>query len=138
MSRLAARLEQLRKSPDYEFELRNLEVSDAIAGRMQELGLTQAELARRMGVSRARVTQILRGSDNLTLRTLVLLSHALESRLVVGFEPVEGPAPSSRERTILPAGQVERMAVERSTAHPDDATPGTRLPAAPEGHPVPR
>ncbi len=89
MSKLTERLEQLRKTPEYELELLKLEVSDAIAARMQELEINQAELARRMGVSRARVTQILRGNDNLTLRTLVLLAHALQSRLVVGIEPAD-------------------------------------------------
>ena len=48
---------------------------------MEEQGVTQADLARKMGVSRARVSQILSGSDNLTLKSIVAVAIGLDSRV---------------------------------------------------------
>ncbi len=47
---------------------------------VRERGLTRADLAGRMGVSPGRVSQILGGGENLTLRTLAALSTALDAR----------------------------------------------------------
>jgi len=47
---------------------------------LRERGLTRADLAARMGVSPGRVSQILGGGENLTLRTLAALSTALDAR----------------------------------------------------------
>ena len=60
-------------------------VSDNVFEIMQKQGITQAELARRMGKSRAHVCKIL-GGANLTLETLATLSEALECRIEVQFE----------------------------------------------------
>lgn len=92
MDDLAERLERTRQEPEYEFELLLLELGDRIAALMDELDISRADLARRLGVSRARVTQLLRGSDNLTLRTLVLVSGALDSQLVLAIEPKQKSA----------------------------------------------
>src|ERR1700678_1781282 len=50
---------------------------------LRERGLTRADLAARMGVSPGRVSQILGGGENLTLRTLAALSTALDARFDV-------------------------------------------------------
>jgi transcriptional regulator with XRE-family HTH domain len=47
---------------------------------LRERGLTRADLAGRMGVSPGRVSQILGGGENLTLRTLAAISTALDAR----------------------------------------------------------
>ena len=52
---------------------------------MRERGLTRADLAARMGVSPGRVSQILGGGENLTLRTLAALSTALDARFGIGL-----------------------------------------------------
>ena len=67
------------------FELA-IEIGEEIVTRMDEVGINQAELAQRMGVSRARVSQVLAGSDNLTLRTLVSVANALDSRISLRME----------------------------------------------------
>jgi transcriptional regulator with XRE-family HTH domain len=59
------------------------QLTNAINWHMQEHGLTRAELAARMGVSPGRVSQILGGGENLTLRTLAALSTALDARFAV-------------------------------------------------------
>ena len=48
-------------------------------------GLTRADLAARMGVSPGRVSQILGGGENLTLRTLAALSTALDARFDIAL-----------------------------------------------------
>jgi transcriptional regulator with XRE-family HTH domain len=55
-------------------------VTNEVSWYMRERGLTRADLASRMGVSPGRVSQILGGGENLTLRTLAALSTALDAR----------------------------------------------------------
>jgi len=52
---------------------------------LRERGLTRADLAARMGVSPGRVSQILGGGENLTLRTLAALSTALDARFDIAL-----------------------------------------------------
>ncbi len=59
------------------------QLTNEINWYMRERGLTRADLAARMGVSPGRVSQILGGGENLTLRTLVALSTALDARFDV-------------------------------------------------------
>jgi transcriptional regulator with XRE-family HTH domain len=56
------------------------QLTNEITWYMRERGLTRADLAARMGVSPGRVSQILGGGENLTLRTLAALSTALDAR----------------------------------------------------------
>jgi transcriptional regulator with XRE-family HTH domain len=56
------------------------QLTNEINWYMRERGLTRADLAARMGVSPGRVSQILSGGENLTLRTLAALSTALHAR----------------------------------------------------------
>lgn len=56
------------------------QLTNEIVWYMRERGLSRADLAARMGVSPGRVSQILGGTENLTLRTLAALSTALDAR----------------------------------------------------------
>jgi transcriptional regulator with XRE-family HTH domain len=56
------------------------EATDTIAGMLESLGITQRELGERIGVSPGRVSQILSGEENLTLRSLGALAWALGVR----------------------------------------------------------
>jgi DNA-binding Xre family transcriptional regulator len=56
------------------------QLTNEITWHMRERGLTRTDLAARMGVSPGRVSQILGGGENLTLRTLAALSTALDAR----------------------------------------------------------
>src|SRR5580700_11640978 len=56
------------------------QLTNEINWHMRERGLTRADLAARMGVSPGRVSQILGGGENLTLRTLAGLRTALDAR----------------------------------------------------------
>lgn len=61
---------------------------DSIAGLMERQGLSKADLARKLGCSRAHVTQLFSGRRNPTLATLADLAWALGYRANVGFEPL--------------------------------------------------
>jgi len=56
------------------------QLTNEVTWHMRECGLTRADLAARMGVSPGRVSQILGGGENLTLRTLAALATALDAR----------------------------------------------------------
>ena len=57
------------------------QLTNEITWHMKECGLSRADLAARMGVSPGRVSQILGGGENLTLRTLAALSCALDAHV---------------------------------------------------------
>ena len=80
--------EEYKDDPDYQFELMSITVGEGIVEALLRLGITRSELAKRLHVSRPRISQILAGDENLTLRTLVGVAVALESNLQVRFEPL--------------------------------------------------
>jgi transcriptional regulator with XRE-family HTH domain len=69
---------EIRRS--FEEELLVGEATDTLVALIESLGLTQKELADRLGVSAGRVSQILSGAENLTLRSLGALGWALGIR----------------------------------------------------------
>jgi hypothetical protein len=71
----------------YQQEELLLEVTELLASVMDDNDVSKAELARRIGKSKAFVTQCLSGSQNLTLRTLADLFLALGYRLQLGAVP---------------------------------------------------
>lgn len=80
--------DEARASIEYDLESAIIEATEAVVARMQELGLSRAELARRMGISPPMVTKLLRGENNFTLRTLISLARALDSAVApIGFVP---------------------------------------------------
>ena len=56
------------------------QLTNEITVYLREQDLTRAELASRMGVSPGRISQVLSGGENLTLRTLAALSVALDAQ----------------------------------------------------------
>lgn len=64
----------------YEEELLLGEATENLTALLRSLGISQRELARRLGVSEARVSQIVSGAENLTLRSLAALGWALGVR----------------------------------------------------------
>jgi transcriptional regulator with XRE-family HTH domain len=66
-------------------------VIDEITWYMRQHKVPRSELAQAMGVSPGRVSQILSGGENLTLRTLGSVVTALGARLDISIVPVDGP-----------------------------------------------
>jgi transcriptional regulator with XRE-family HTH domain len=65
------------------------QLTNEINWHTRERGITRADLAARMGVSPGRVSQILGGGENLTLRTLAALSTALDARFDIQLSPLK-------------------------------------------------
>lgn len=63
------------------------QVTNEINWYMTERKLTRADLAGRMGVSPGRISQVLSGGENLTLRTLVSIAVALDGQFDVELKP---------------------------------------------------
>jgi transcriptional regulator with XRE-family HTH domain len=74
-----------------------LQVTLHIEKLMADKGVSKAELARRLGVNRAYITQLLDGQTNMTLKKIADVMLALDSSLVVSAAPV------GFETTISPA-----------------------------------
>lgn len=112
-------IDELQDDVDFLTEEAALHFVSEIRRVMAEAGVTQAELARRIGKSRAYVSRVLNYNPNMTLRSLVLLAHALEAR----WEPprLVGKRPGAR------AGQGRRPAAKPLVeAVADEALPVAR------------
>ena len=93
--------EQLMESPEfrklYAIEGLVAEAGEFIARLMEERKVTKAELARRLGKSRAYITQMLSGSTNLTIRTLAEVAYALGAEVKLQAVPLQ----AARQAAIL-------------------------------------
>jgi plasmid maintenance system antidote protein VapI len=69
--------EEARASPDYWHEIPVVEFTEDLWRLMEEKKVSRAELARRIGTSRAYITKLLGGNANFTLMTMVKLAMAL-------------------------------------------------------------
>ena len=89
---MVTQLEQFFEDPEnrkiYEQERLLVDATELLSTVMETTGTKRAELAQRLGKSKAYVTQILRGNQNLTLKTLADAFFALNHRLVVVAEPM--------------------------------------------------
>jgi transcriptional regulator with XRE-family HTH domain len=74
---------------DEELSLLVTQLMNEINWHMRDRGITRADLASRMGVSPGRISQVLSGGENLTLRTLASLATALDARFEMDLRPRE-------------------------------------------------
>ena len=85
-------VEDLARTDELAIERAKISVAEIIFCAMHQREVSKAELSRRLGKSRAHVTQILRGDANFTLDSLVRISTALDSRLHIDMIPNRVPA----------------------------------------------
>lgn len=92
-----ARRRRARRSGDYRAAQECLAAYEPIARfvihRRAELGLTQEQLAERMGTSHSAISRIESGQHRTSVATLERLAEALDARLVMGFETASPEAP---------------------------------------------
>lgn len=74
----------------FEQESLATEATELIAGLMEAGDVNKADLARKIGKSKAFVTQLLGGSRNMTMHTLADLAFALGHRIDLEASPLEG------------------------------------------------
>ncbi|MEU9452809.1 helix-turn-helix transcriptional regulator [Streptomyces sp. NPDC048277] len=82
------------------------QASASLAGLLAGLGTSRADLAKAMGVSPGRVSQIMSGDSNLTMRTLAAVAEALGADIEIRFSPrlpqtAQGPSVSNGEPLSL-------------------------------------
>ena len=71
---------------DEELEYDHLmDISGSVYARMQELGMSQRDLAAAADMDPAQISRIIKGSQNITIRTLAKLESVLDFRLDAGF-----------------------------------------------------
>ena len=96
--------------PEFEFDLLAIKVGERIVERMEELGMNRTELAAAVGVSKARISQILSGNDNLTLKSLVAVAGGLESRIEVRLK---NKTISRRDRHLIDPSVIDEAVGDR-------------------------
>ena len=64
-------------------------------------GLSQQELAQRVGTSYSQISRIENGRQRTSLETLLRIAHALDLKMVVGFEETTGAAAGHRELVAI-------------------------------------
>lgn len=79
------RAREIQDSTEYKFASAANKIAIEVNNRLEQLGISRTELAKRLGVARSAVTQMLSSSLNPKLSTLVKLSEALELELNIGF-----------------------------------------------------
>ncbi|MBT2386189.1 helix-turn-helix domain-containing protein [Streptomyces sp. ISL-11] len=75
----------------------------SLAGLLAERGMSRKDLADCIGVSPGRVSQILSGDENLTMRSLAAVADALDLRVDISFReptPAEVREPVEAERPV--------------------------------------
>ena len=91
MSRLRDLHEKWLDEPDYREEYERLgpefELARALIGARAAAGLTQAELAARMGTTQSVIARLEAGRVQPTTATLQRVAHATGTRLRIAFEP---------------------------------------------------
>ncbi len=89
----------------YEVERLILWTTEAVCEAMEDRGLDRAEIADKLGTGCAKVTQLLSGSRNMTLRSLAGLAHACGMRAEIVLEDLrESPFARIEDHTIAVAG----------------------------------
>jgi transcriptional regulator with XRE-family HTH domain len=77
------------RDPEYQAEYMKLIFGEELGDLMGQQHISQAELARRIGTSRAYITRIFRSDFNPTLETLAKLAIALDARIAIHLHPNE-------------------------------------------------
>lgn len=77
----------MEESGDLYVEWAKNNIAEQIFTAMRREDVKKAELARRLGKSRAYITQILQGNVNFTVESLVRIAIALDSRFEVKISP---------------------------------------------------
>lgn len=75
--RFANLFKQFEQSDTYHIDGAKLEISEQIYLAMEQQGVSNAKLARRLGKSRAYITKVLQGNVNFTIESLVKIARAL-------------------------------------------------------------
>src|SRR5438045_562865 len=100
MARVSDMHKKWMKDPKYRKAYHVLEEEFRLSSTLLDLrnraGLTQGELARKMGTTQPVVARLESGRSRPSMRTLERLAEATGSRLLISFAPLEAKRPASR------------------------------------------
>lgn len=88
---------------DFVFQLKAQDVAVTLARAVAEAGLTQAQLAKKLGWKPSRVSHVLSGAGNLTLRTLFDICTVLGFELDVVLRAPHVMTLAHRSKEFLPS-----------------------------------
>jgi len=86
--------------------------TEQVVASMEAQGISRAELAKRLGVSKAFITKLLNGNPNLTIKTMVSLAKTLDCDLSIDLHisPTKIPNVSKKQ-----SGQVLKSRKSRNS-----------------------
>ena len=104
MTRISDLHKKWLKKPAYRAAYESLEkeyaIASAVIGLRARAGLTQEELAQRMGTTQPVIARLESGRIRPSISTLERLAKATGSRLLVSFEPII-PTPKKKEQKLI-------------------------------------
>jgi transcriptional regulator with XRE-family HTH domain len=85
----------LDHDPEYRAEVLKLGFAEQVWKLMEQQNLSRAELARRLGTSRAYVTKVLQTTANLTLASMAKIALALHAQVSLELRPQVTVSPAA-------------------------------------------
>lgn len=102
---------EIEASPEYHAEGLAMDLTCEFERRREELGLSYADIARAMGVSRQRVHTIFSGTQNSTIGSLVKVAMVLGCNIKLELAQPEAKKPSkAKTRSAAPKAKRKRTA----------------------------
>ena len=83
MRKMKEILEAAQQHNEYWVEAVMLEFTEVICELMEKQNISRSEVARKLGVSPAYITKILRGNANMTIRTMVALANIFNHKIEI-------------------------------------------------------
>lgn len=80
---------ELKKKPSYIAELKVIEFIEQVIVKMEENNISRSDLAKMIGVSKARITNILNCNPNMTMKTMVQIAYYLNCDISFDVFPKE-------------------------------------------------
>lgn len=80
-------LERAKERDSYWVESAILDFTEELLARMDHLGVSKSELAKRLGKKPSFITKLLRGNNNFTLETMVKVARKLDAEVRVHLQP---------------------------------------------------
>jgi transcriptional regulator with XRE-family HTH domain len=112
----------LLDTPEAMAEGLTLDATEALCEMMEEAKLSRADLAKKMGVSKAYITQLLSGSRNMTLQTLATAAFHCGRKIKVQYVPLEQEAEREEAETKFDASSYREMLEQKVYEHLQPST----------------
>lgn len=94
---------------EYERELLFGEAIEIVAALLESHGISQRELAERLELSEARVSRLLQGAENVTLKTIADVGYALGIRFTLAPVPFDDRRGTPAAEDPVPPGWIDRQ-----------------------------